>query len=83
MEPNAFSTTNLPLAAYLKLRGHNPTPGKLDSAGFLELIFEGDSAELQQLAQEFLQGGEVPALQYHHTLNELRGIIRVARAGVR
>lgn len=83
MEPKNFSTTNLPLAAFLKCKGFEPLPGAIDPSGILEIRFAGDRSELTKLAGEFLQGGEVPALQYHHTLNELRGIIRVARAGAR
>ena len=83
MQSSDLSTTHLPLAAFLKCKGFEPLPGAVDPSGILEIRFAGDLTELQQLAGEFLQGGEVPALQYHHTLNELRGIIRVARAGAR
>jgi hypothetical protein len=83
MDQQGFSTSNLPLAAFVRCRGYEPEPGALDSSGILEVTFRGDPQALQELAREFLRGGTVPALQYHHTLNELRGIVRIARAGVR
>ncbi|MFC1660907.1 hypothetical protein ACFL3S_05560 [Gemmatimonadota bacterium] len=79
-----FRTSEIALAAFLRVRGYEPTliPPEVPS-GFLQFAFDGNPEELEQLAEEFGAGGSVPAFRYYSAVTALRGEIRLAKGGWR
>jgi hypothetical protein len=75
-----FQTQELPLAAFIRARGHEATLIPPDTSnGFFSFAFQGDPEELEDLAEEFASGGSIPAFRFYSALNSLKGEIRLAR----
>lgn len=79
-----FNTTNLPLAAYLKIEGFHPSilPPE-DPTALITFQFEGDPAQIARFAEAFESGASTEAIQYYQALQALRAEMRYTRGGGR